>query len=442
MSGIFAATTFEVENKRKFSRGASVTFHTKDDVLKTDCPADKPSIEVWHDEVEGFGVRVMRRNKRTGKTRRTYLARYKERKNKDGQTIVADTKKPIGDVSKTGFDDAKNEVLRLRGAASEKRKSLPATARTLKEAYEEYMAVRAGLIADDTVTSYAARMELVEDWLDIPLKDISEDMLTQRYLEVHAEHPRTAKMLVAVLHAISKREVRARRLEHNAVAFVTGEHKVYEKSRSDPHFIRERDMPKFWQYIHTRLHPCARDYMLVMLFTGFRESLAGSLNWDDYDFERQTYRVRAEAKGNKKKETFYFPIPDYLAKNVFEKRAEEQRSQYDGKLGKWVIESYRRRGRPYKDARGAFTAIARDIFIALSDHDFRDTFATIARRVTKDTLLVSRLLTHNLKATDFLRMGTTTDYIGVEEDEFRVAVESVSAGILKAAGVIEQPSAA
>ncbi|MCP2084751.1 UNVERIFIED_ORG: integrase [Paraburkholderia sediminicola] len=416
-------------------------FKYKDDIVSLECPEDRAFIEVWHEVQEGFGVRIMRRNSRNGKIKRTYLARYKKL---DKEGIVADRKEAIGLVSEMGFDDAKKAAYALYQASTGARKS-GAEVRTLKAAYDDYLAVRKGLIAPDTVSGYDTRMQLVQDWLDMPLTDVTETMLTDRYMRISRDegHLRTAKMLLAVLHAVYAREVRARRCPHNPVAFVTSEHKIYEKPRSrEARFVKEREMPIFWQSIHTRLHPCARDFLLVMLFTGFRESLAGGLTWDNYDFNTRTYRVQAQVRGNKKKETFYFPIPEYIAENVFQKRAAEQRMKYSGNLGKWIIESYKRRGQPYKDARGSFRAILTDTHIDLSDHDLRDTFATIARRVLRDTLLVSRLLTHNLNASDYDQMSTTTDYIGIEDDEFRSAVERVSAEILRAATAAKQPEAA
>ncbi len=388
-------------------------------------------------------MRVMRRNTRTGKIRRSYIARYKE-VGKDG--IVADKKPTLGPVSgpdAVKFDDAKARAYELYQSSVAKRKAGAEAVRTLKAAYDDYLTVRKANIAPDTVSGYDARIGLVKDWFDLPLTEITDEMLSERYLKIYATKQRTAKMWAAVMHAIFAREFKARRLKYNAVALLADEQKIYAKSENrEPTFIREHQMPVFWQSIHTRLHPCARDYLLVMLFTGFRESIAGSLSWENYDFKTRTYRVQAQARGNKKKKTFYFPIPAYVAESVFERRAAEQRMKYDGNLGNWVIESYKRRGKSYKDARGSFRAILNDTGIDLSDHDLRDTFATIARRVTGDTLLVSRLLTHNLQAADYDKLSTTTDYIGVEDDEFRAAIEKVAAGILSAAKAVKQPEVA
>ena len=80
-----------------------IRFSRKGELLPIVCPDDKPFIEAWHSTEDGFGFRVMRENKRNGKTRRSYLCRYVNDEGKD-------VKEVLGQFDQLDYDEAQDMV--------------------------------------------------------------------------------------------------------------------------------------------------------------------------------------------------------------------------------------------------------------------------------------------------------------------------------------------
>jgi len=72
-----------MEDDWKFSNGfddvtEAVRFTGRSELFAIVCPVAKPSVEVWHTTEPDLGARIMRENKRSGPTRRTYLCGYRD----------------------------------------------------------------------------------------------------------------------------------------------------------------------------------------------------------------------------------------------------------------------------------------------------------------------------------------------------------------------------
>jgi integrase len=58
--------------------------------------------------------------------------------------------------------------------------------------------------------------------------------------------------------------------------------------------VREDELPQFYNAVLALKNPVARDYLLLLLFTGLRRTEAATLTWDDVDFTSKVIRVPAQ----------------------------------------------------------------------------------------------------------------------------------------------------
>src|SRR4051812_48945035 len=63
--------------------------------------------------------------------------------------------------------------------------------------------------------------------------------------------------------------------------------------RKRERLVRANELPRFYQAVVDLPNPIARDYLLLLLFTGLRRQEAASLRWDHIDFAHRVIRLPA-----------------------------------------------------------------------------------------------------------------------------------------------------
>src|SRR5262249_56278909 len=75
-------------------------------------------------------------------------------------------------------------------------------------------------------------------------------------------------------------------------------------------YVRAAELPRFYAAVCDLPNPVARDYLLLLLFTGMRRSEAAGLRWDDVDLPHRIIRVpAAKTKSGKKLD---LPMSDFV----------------------------------------------------------------------------------------------------------------------------------
>lgn len=393
-------------------------FSTRDELHGIPEPEGAAPRVVWHRTVEGFGASIARKNSRTGKSLRQYIARFKD---VDGK----DQKKAIGKFEEIQFNDAMREAMDLRGVAKHERKTGIKPLPTLKKALDYYITDRHERLADDTVEHYRAKWNYLAAWHDENVITLGMDFWADRYRDISLENGRaTAQAVLRIAHSVYKDLVRDGRLAINPVAQVASKQQIYAKGQPKREFIRRQDLPKFWAWIETRAHVTVRDWCRVAMLTGLRDSVISSLRWENVDIENRLLRVPAEERGNKAKRLVWVPISNMLYELVIAPRyaaGETRRSP-------WVLPSMRKADQPLTDIRGTMATLFAETGINVSPHRMRRTFATIAKAATGDTLLVSRMLTHSSKsARDDDAPAVTAGYVFSESEDLREGFEKQAA---------------
>lgn len=391
----------------------TTNFRTKGDALALPVSQDKAFVEYWHDTQPGFGIRVMRGGKRS------YICRYKNADKKD-------VKKVIGTFDNLDYKAAWDKVRELRAQAQhEKAGGLP----SLKTAYDDYIAGKKDDLAPTTLKDYERRMGYFTKLLDTRMDELTPEDWELEWKRLDNNHGRaTALGCLRVIGALYSRLVALGRLDKNPVhALARMGHMKATPART--RFIKKDELPAFWNALHTVIGGAQRDYMLWLLFTGWRESLVGALQWERVDFDRHTYFIDKADIGNKAKVDFDYPVPDYLWEHVIVPR------QLLRKAGsKWIIPSPKKLGGAMHNANGSFRHISAVTGILVSDHDFRRTFASIAEAALGNTLYTARLLAHNNAGGGGRAARHTAGYVQTEAHDLRDAINRVANAILVFAG--------
>ena len=90
-------------------------------------------------------------------------------------------------------------------------------------------------------------------------------------------------------------------------------------------YVRADQLPAFYAAVRGLENPVARDYLLLLLFTGMRRREAASLTWDDVDMAAKVIKVPAPRTKAKRK--LDLPMSDFVY-GVFMERQRLGRERY------------------------------------------------------------------------------------------------------------------
>jgi integrase len=394
-------------------------FKNATDVEAIRPPVDKPVLETWHATEKGFGVRVGRR-KKNGEFSKVYLARYRDEDKKDVKEVLG----RVADIAyRDAFKLAQEKCDRARELAADIKAGRPRAA-TIKDCYEQYFKARSKEWATDTIKGYEKQLRNLTPLHNKKMDELTNEDWLNHYLKVSANQGRsTALGMMRLGSALYSFRIMLEKLTKNPCgALLKTSLIVKDKRRSTR--IPRKELPGFWTALHARAGGPQRDFILWVLFTGFRKSLAGNLQWSRINFEERTYRIDENDVCNKAKTEFHYPIPDYLWKTVIVPRLALRKPE-----DVYIIESPKKTGRPLHDVKGTFKALAGVTGVQMSLHPLRRTFSSCAHAATGDLLLTKRLMTRSSGPTNRDHAATEM-YIQYDAEQVREAVELAAAAIL------------
>lgn len=385
-------------------------------------------MEAWSTQSPGFGIRIMAPKSKGGAVKRTWIVRYNGERKNQKQNL-----KTKFDPTSASFKAARLDAEAVRAQALTDRDKEGAW--TLDQAWENYKAMRP--LAPDSITSYQQSLRLIpQDLRNRPMDKLTDDDFNALYLRIAQANRRpSAKLMLRVAHMLYQREIAKKHVDDNPITSIAADIKLYERAQpkaqdeddDDLYYVPPEQLPAVWA-IMEGLHPSVRDYLRVILFTGWRKSIAGGLEWASLDREEHTYLIHARQRGSKKKIAIKYPISDAMWEFVIAPRIAANQE------GKWILPSNARAGRPLHYPTGAFDYIELKTGIRISAHRLRYTCATIADAVLDYNLvLVGRILMHSPKLT---RQETMSNrYVAKRSDPFRAGVNKLGNAILEYAGV-------
>lgn len=406
----------------------------------------------WDTRLPGFGVRVRGMSK-------SYFV----------QCRVKDPRKPggwrqlrrnLGKVEVIGLDDAQEsarkimedagagitpddrriekvqaEEARQRAERAEKEKDV-----TLKEVYTSYCSHRKTLKPGSQAEYLTTLQYHVPDWLEMPIRDITPQMVLTRHAEIGKKSPARANNTMRIIRALCNYAIEA--YEDVIIRNPTKKLstlKAWYKIERKREFVRPSDLRKFWKAVWSLTHETPRDILLTLLFTGARAEEIESLKWKDVHFRGGFCSIRTTKSGRvleiplaryildllkSRKDNFYagpdsFIFPGYNPENHYK----DLRHQC-----KLIVQSVKAQEAAEAKASGVKAEFSG---FSLTPHDLRRSFQSYADECGISPYTIKRLVNHALPT------DVTEGYIQFTMERLRKDVETIASFILRNAGVQE-----
>jgi integrase len=164
---------------------------------------------------------------------------------------------------------------------------------TLQAALEAYLQARSGL-APGSVRMYRTIERTLQPWLDLPLHQITPEMVETKHRDLVGVNPNykgeaTANFAMKTLGIVyGFAEERHADMPPNPVRRL--KQQWYKQSRRTRK-VKADDLPRFYAAVQALAKPVSRDWILLLLFTGLRRNEAASMRWDNVDFTERMIRL-------------------------------------------------------------------------------------------------------------------------------------------------------
>jgi integrase len=397
--------------------------------LKAPDPSGKQRL-VWDADLKGFGVLL------SGKTTaKTYIA---QRRMPNG--VVR--RVTVGGVGEFTDDDPESDPPRLSGVEKARRKAgqiinelregrdhkaeirkAAAQDKTLRAWLDEYLKRKKNL-RERTITLYRDSVERhLETWLDNPLREIAPDMVEERHAGIgRAGGEAAANNAMRALRAIWNFALdRDDKLPANPVRRLKND--GWFKLPARVRHVRSDDLPRFYGAVDSLPSRTARDYLLLLLFTGLRRREAASLRWADIDFSNRVIRLpAARTKAGRKLD---LPMSSFVRDLLVARRAL-------GHEGEFIFAADSKSGH-IEEPKFPLAQVAKATGIAISVHDLRRSYITIAEATDISPLALKALVNHALGN------DVTAGYVQITAERLREPAQRVCDKLMELCR-IEQPN--
>ncbi len=188
--------------------------------------------------------------------------------------------------------------------------------------------------------------------------------------------------------------------------------------------IHSRDLAKWFRAVKQLQSDTARDFMLLLLFTGLRRGEAATLTWGQVDLDLQTLTISSEVAKNNREHRL--PLTGFLT-NLLAMRRDKYADQ-----SVYVFPGFNGEGY-FKEPKSAINIVIEKSGIKFSCHDLRRTFITIAESQDIPHYALKRLINHTDGG------DVTAGYIVTEVERLRAPMQRITDCIRERIG---QPSRA
>jgi integrase len=329
------------------------------------------AVLLFDDESRGFGLRLTRGAKTyivqcrvNGKVKRITIGRHGVFSPQQAQK---EAKRSLGLMAQGIDPDAQKAEAIARAVR-------------LTQLYERYKGSHQ--LKPKTISVYDGVMRrCFADWQPKPVTDITKDMVEKRHRELsnafgprgkgEAQAHQAMRILRALFNyaeAILEDASGKPIVAHNPVKRLT-QIKAWNKIPRRQSVIDSRDLSKWFGAVNQLQSDTARDFFILLLFTGLRRSEAATLTWKQIDLDLQTLTITSEIAKNHREHRL--PLTDFLVDLLAARRAKyAKQSEYvfPGLNG----EAY------FKEPKSAINVVITKSGIKFSCHDLRRTFITIA----------------------------------------------------------------
>ena len=275
----------------------------------------------------------------------------------------------------------------------------------------EFLKIRS--LKERTRNDYKYNLQhYLSDWLDKPVTDITEEKFMERYFHIGENNGKTvANNVRRILGAMLNFGIAAHKIfDRNPVRIIAETKSAYPQKRRRT-YIKPHQFPTLWKAIHDEDNDTARDFLLLVLFTGLRKSEACALRWENVDLKDKTLTI-LETKNN---ETLVLPLSDFLYDML------SWRHKTYG--GEWVFPGEGKSGH-LQEPKKALHRVTKKTGIKFTIHDLRRTYISVAESLDISMFALKRLLNHKITG------DVTGGYIVIDAERLRDPVKRIAEAIL------------
>jgi integrase len=349
---------------------------------------------------------------------RTYIA---QRDLPDGRT----RRVTIGAVNEIALATARAraaDVLDDLRRGNDPKKESAANA-TLRDTLETYLAARKDLRPASIRVYRYALDHYLSDWAGLPLSSINSDMVEAKHRTIAAQITRSERYKG---NSAANLAMRTLRILWNFAAERTPDfppnpvRRLRRQWYPEPRRIRmvqAEQLPIFYEAVCRLASPIARDFLLLVLFTGLRLSESRALTWSEVDFKQRVIRIPAERTKAKRK--LDLPMSDFVRNLLVTRRAlGNAKHVFPGRAGKHLM-----------DADWPLGAVAKATGIDISLHDLRRTFLTVAEACDISPLALKALVNHSTSS------DVTAGYVQISVERLREPAQRVADKMKELCGI-------
>lgn len=299
------------------------------------------------------------------------------------------------------------------------------SAMTLRDALGYYLQGRKAL-REKTRRDYQGVEKYLGSWLDRRLQDITSEEVEKRHREI-------AKAISAEGRYSGEAAANATMRTFRAIYNFAAEHttlppnpvrhlkRQWFKVEARDRYVTAGQLPKFYAAILELQSPIARDYLLLLLFTGLRRNEAASLTWQDVDLHEKVIRIPAfRTKPGRKLD---LPMTD-LVFDLFTERCRLGRDQY-------VFPSNSKSGY-IAEPKFPLQQVALVCGVQVSAHDLRRTYITVAESADISPLALKALVNHALGG------SVTEGYVQMTAERLREPAQKVADKMKRLCGIVAE----
>jgi integrase len=388
--------------------------------LKAPHPSGRQTL-YWDSELKGFGILV------SGVTNaRTFVVQHAL----NGKT----RRVTIGPANVLALDEGRR---RAEGVLADFYRGIDPKhgrrgATTLRGALDAYIAARPTLKPNSIRDLRGAVERCLKEWLDRPLREITGEMVEARHRSIRSEVAARGRykgeaIANGAMQALGTLWTFAAEREpmpgRNPVGRLKRQwFKIHRRER----LVSDDELPAFYEAVQALSSPVARDYLLLLLFTGLRRSEAAGLTWDDIDFKSKLIRIPAER--TKAGRRLDLPMTDVVRDLLVARRAiGRERFIFPSSIGK---------SGHLVEPKFPLRQIAAATGIRISAHDLRRTFVTAAYRCNISPLALKCLVNHAVGD------DVTSGYIQISTEDLREPAQKVADRLKALCGIVPPEGAA
>jgi integrase len=333
----------------------------------------------------------------------------------------------LGKYGNITAEEARKQAKSLLGRVARgddpiaEKKTKKINAMTLRQVLDDYLKARKDLKPRTLNDYHSVLREVVSDWLDKPISQITREMIAKR----HAQHGTTnskarANNAMRVLRALFNFAIYEYQtgdgqpiIVMNPVKYLSHTRGWFRVERRQT-VIKPHQLADWYQGVIQLVEGEAyrnallwHDYFLLLIFTGMRKTEAGSLRWEDIDLKAKTITLQ----DTKNREVHTLPMPDFIYE-LLERRSHHKTSEF-------IFPADSETGYIYEPKKAVLKVVELS-GVPFTLHDLRRTFATIAESLDLPAYALKRLLNHKMNN------DVTAGYIVKDVERLRKPMQMVS----------------